>query len=78
MVSAFVNIFLMISLNGATWVRFIIWLTLGIFVYFFYGMRNSSENIKGSHQNYLFPCLEKSYATMEETQVQENSNESNL
>ena len=69
----------MISLNGATWIRFVVWLTLGIFVYFFYGMRNSSENIKGSHQNYLFPCIEKSYATMEET-IQENNsnNESNL
>jgi hypothetical protein len=45
-------------------------------VYFGYGIRNSRENIKGSHQNRFFPCIEKSYGTMAEEQ--ENDNESNL
>ena len=67
----------MISLNGTTWVRFLVWFGIGLLVYFLYGIRNSNLNVKGSHQNYFFPCFEKSYATMEET-PQENNNESEL
>lgn len=65
-ISAFVNLYLMTSLSTATWVRFIVWFVLGLIVYFSYGIRNSKENIKGRHQNIFFPCIEKSYAIMEE------------
>ncbi|MDD5423016.1 MAG: amino acid permease, partial [Candidatus Omnitrophica bacterium] len=34
-------IFLMTGLPGVTWVRFVIWLILGLVVYFSYGIRNS-------------------------------------
>ena len=37
-----------------------------MFIYFGYGIRNSSENVQGSYQNVCFPCLQKPYATMEE------------
>lgn len=34
-------IFLMTGLPGITWIRFILWMILGLIVYFLYGMRNS-------------------------------------
>ncbi len=34
-------IFLMVSLPGITWYRFVIWLIIGLFLYFTYGLRNS-------------------------------------
>lgn len=65
--SAFINLFLMTSLNSATWVRFSIWFAIGFVLYFGYGIRNSHENKKGSHQNWLFPCIEKNYANMDDS-----------
>ena len=76
LISTFVNIFLMVSLNTATWIRFGVWLIIGLVVYFGYGMRNSKENVRGSHQNRFFPCIEKDYGTMAEES--ESHNESNL
>ncbi|RYY38819.1 MAG: amino acid permease [Chitinophagaceae bacterium] len=35
------NLLLMFSLDGATWVRFVVWSIAGIAVYFFYGARKS-------------------------------------
>lgn len=71
--SAVVNIYLMTSLNSATWIRFIIWFVIGLIIYFGYGIRNSHENVKGRHQHWLFPCIEKSYATMEENENNEST-----
>ncbi|XP_043974677.1 high affinity cationic amino acid transporter 1-like isoform X2 [Gambusia affinis] len=42
-ISMFVNIYLMMQLNKGTWVRFSIWMLIGIFIYFLYGFRNSAE-----------------------------------
>uniref|UniRef100_A0A3B3WXD0 Cationic amino acid transporter C-terminal domain-containing protein n=1 Tax=Poecilia mexicana TaxID=48701 RepID=A0A3B3WXD0_9TELE len=41
--SMFVNVYLMMQLNKGTWVRFSIWMLIGIFIYFVYGFRNSAE-----------------------------------
>ncbi|XP_038209937.1 cationic amino acid transporter 3 [Zerene cesonia] len=40
--SVCMNIYLMVQLDYQTWVRFIIWLAIGYFIYFFYGISNSS------------------------------------
>ncbi|KAK9692477.1 C-terminus of AA-permease, partial [Popillia japonica] len=39
--SILVNVTLMITLEGETWIRFIAWIAIGLLIYFFYGVRNA-------------------------------------
>ncbi len=36
-----ISLLMMLSLNGATWVRLVVWLVIGMVIYFAYGLRNS-------------------------------------
>jgi len=40
------NVYLALSLSGHTWMRFFVWLAIGMVVYFTYGIWNSSERLK--------------------------------
>ncbi|XP_068204065.1 cationic amino acid transporter 2-like [Palaemon carinicauda] len=42
-ISAIINLYLMFNLSSGTWIRFAIWMAIGIFQYFGYSIRNSSE-----------------------------------
>lgn len=43
--SVVLNIYLMTQLDTSTWVRFTVWLIVGILIYLFYGFRNSVERL---------------------------------
>jgi APA family basic amino acid/polyamine antiporter len=40
-VSILASVYLMLNLPGETWWRFLIWMAAGLFIYYFYGRRNS-------------------------------------
>ncbi|XP_077361144.1 high affinity cationic amino acid transporter 1 isoform X2 [Festucalex cinctus] len=42
-VSMFVNVYLMMQLDRGTWIRFSIWMALGLTIYFCYGIHHSAE-----------------------------------
>jgi APA family basic amino acid/polyamine antiporter len=46
--SALASLYLMLNLPGETWLRFAIWMALGVVVYFVYGRRNSRFSAKGA------------------------------
>lgn len=38
------SLFLILQLHWETWLRFVVWLVIGLVIYFFYGRRNSLMN----------------------------------
>ncbi|CAK6968891.1 high affinity cationic amino acid transporter 1-like [Scomber scombrus] len=42
-ISMFINVYLMMQLDRGTWIRFAIWMVIGLVIYFGYGIRNSAE-----------------------------------
>ncbi|XP_042219105.1 cationic amino acid transporter 4-like isoform X2 [Homarus americanus] len=43
LVSIFFNVALMVHLNPMTWIRFVVWMVIGLLVYFIYGQHHSCE-----------------------------------
>ncbi|XP_068760833.1 cationic amino acid transporter 2-like [Montipora capricornis] len=43
LISVFINVFLILKLSYLTWIRFAVWMVIGMSIYLFYGLRNSVE-----------------------------------
>ncbi|XP_066995636.2 cationic amino acid transporter 4 [Anabrus simplex] len=56
--SIFCNIGLMMNLPALTWVRFIMWMAVGLLVYFLYGIRHSKESDPASSYSILMTSSE--------------------
>ncbi|XP_012229318.1 high affinity cationic amino acid transporter 1-like isoform X2 [Linepithema humile] len=41
--SVLINVYLMMMLDKMTWIRFVVWMAVGLCIYFLYGMRNSTS-----------------------------------
>lgn len=46
--SIVINVYLMMKLDYMTWVRFIVWIIIGLIIYFVYGIRKSVERTRQS------------------------------
>ncbi|XP_071840729.1 solute carrier family 7 member 14-like [Apostichopus japonicus] len=67
-VAMFINIFLMLKLSYLTWVRFVIWMFIGLLIYFGYGIWHSS--IEGRNSEILRQRVKnKQVVLMESTGV---------
>ncbi|VVC32915.1 Cationic amino acid transporter, C-terminal,Amino acid/polyamine transporter I [Cinara cedri] len=49
-VSIILNLYLMMELSVKTWIRFGVWLVVGLLIYAFYGLHHSLEGIKNNNE----------------------------
>lgn len=52
-ISILINLYLIVLLDYMTWVRFAIWILIGLIIYFTYGIKNSYERKRYEQQKFL-------------------------
>ncbi|XP_073252783.1 cationic amino acid transporter 2-like isoform X2 [Porites lutea] len=66
--SVFINVFLILKLSHLTWIRFGVWMAIGLAIYLFYGLRHSVEGKRQKEQEGYVP-LEQMDAKSEENKA---------
>lgn len=52
-ISIIINMYLVVMLDVMTWVRFGVWIALGLIIYFSYGMKNSVERHRNQQKHFI-------------------------
>lgn len=52
-ISIIINMYLVVMLDYMTWVRFGIWIAVGLVIYFTYGIRNSVERHRNQQKHFI-------------------------
>ncbi|XP_029368298.1 cationic amino acid transporter 2 [Echeneis naucrates] len=68
-VSTFINVYLMVQLGGDTWLRYAIWMLIGLLIYFFYGIWNSVQRKRAITDQMSIETVSKKMDDMNKTDI---------
>lgn len=72
LLSIFINVFLILKLSYMTWIRFAVWMTIGLSIYIFYGLRHSVEGKRQSEQEGYVPLQQMDSKKNDQGESQED------